>query len=416
MMTIVDINVSVIIFGLSIFFLGKGEISDFGMTLILAPIITLASTFIFFLYPVYCVSDFTSWWKNSIYIWQIKKQAKYKINFKTNYWWIGWLIALVIGIISIALISTIGVTNSSAFNNSGSTIYILYDQPNLENQIMSSLTGTWNNVTSGPISYGETNYNGAISPVTYSIVPNTDELYVLSATSTNSYDWNTIYSELNKISGFQDFYLTNNSSAFNNSIATSAIYGVLAAYGFLSIYYILRLNVFSIIPIFIVNVFSSLMSISICYLTYMFIDSFFVYSMIFSSIISTLTTCMFVSVTKTEFNKKKIHDKEQTREFIKNSMVGVLNIMFIISVINSLTMIILAVFISPTTVWMFVYIIFGTLASSWFAYYGIPHLYYYSLVLRLNYVNNVINSIDKKINTRYDEVDEELVVSINKFE
>ncbi|MDE5553423.1 MAG: hypothetical protein K2I67_02640 [Malacoplasma sp.] len=398
MMTIVDLNVSVIIFGLSIFFLGKGEISDFGMALILAPTITLASTFILFLYPVHSISDFTNLWKHSKHIWQIKKEVNYKINFKPNYWWIGWLIALVLGVISIVLISTIGITNSSAFN-SGSTIYVLYDHPDLENQILDSLPGTWNNMTSGLSKYG---YNN-------------NSFYVLSAISVNSYDINTISNALKQINGIQSFYLTSGSPAFNVGVATSAIYGLLAAFGFSSIYYALRLNIFSVIPIFVVNVFGAIMAVSICYLTQMFIDYFFVYAMIFSSIMCNLATCMFISVSKTGFDKKNILNKEQAKTFIKNNMMSSLNTIFVVLVVNSLIMIILAVLISPTTLWLFVYIIFGTLASVWFAYFAIPHLYYYSLILRQNYVNNVINSIDKKINTEYDEVDEELIVSINKF-
>lgn len=405
MMTILDLNVTVIIFGLCLFFFGKGEVLDFGLVLILAPSITLFTTFAFFLYPVYSVSNFTGLWKYSKHIWSKDswnepRESNYKIRFKPNQWWIGWAIALVIAILSIVLIFTIGVPNSASFN-SGSTIYVLFDNTKVsQDQIANALPGTWSNITSGLSSGGRYDNN----------------FYVLSAISTTVYDYNAINQALSKLTGIQDIFVSNSLSTFNVGIATSGLYGLLAAFGFLSIYYILRLNVFSIIPIFIVNVFGLAMAISICYLTQMYVDLFFVYAMIYASIMSTLATCGYISTSKTNFNKKKYFDKHQIQMFIQNNMVGMLNTIFIVLFVNTMIMVVLAIFVSPTTVWLFICVMFGTIASVWFSYFGIPHLYYYSLLLRQNYINNVINSIDKKINNEHDEVDEQLIMSINKFE
>lgn len=400
MMTIVDFNVSAILFGLAMFFLGANEIVDFGLVLILVPIVTLVSLFLFFIFPVYTISTVNGMWMPQRNIWQIKKPVKYKINFNPKKWnWV-WLVVGVLSLLTIILMATIGAPNSTIFN-SGSTVYLQYYDSSLVDQIISSLTGlsgNWTNIT-----YGANDMNQL----------------VLTASTTVTYSIADVTSQLQSLIDAGSVTLvgvSNSTSSFWLSVSASGIYSLLLAFAMLSVYYMLRLNFFSILPMFLTNIFSVFVSVFICYLTYMYIDVFFVYAMIFSSVISNMVACMYISVTKTRFEKRKVFSEQQVQVFITNNLKSMLNVVFLLLFSNLLMSIILAILMSPTTVWLFVYLIIGTSFGISFSYFMISHLYYYSILIRQKYVRNVVHSIDRIIAADQQEVDEQLILSINKFE
>lgn len=388
-MTTIDINVTTIIIALSLFFFAKGELSDLALSLVLVPLLVLGSIMVFFYLPLYIYSGYRKTWKVRLTLMPSKTESKIKIWFDSNKWWFIWLSTLVIIIVAGILLGTIGINNSS-FNN-GTLVYI--SGVNAENE--TALNAVFN--SNGW--FGSSYLNGVYqisSNKTYSF---SDIENLIKPILTSSYTLN----------------VSTVSPTISSNIFMSGVYGTLAGFGFILVYYVIRANVLTIIPMFFINCLTSLICISLSYVVQFPISNFFIYVLVVSSVLSNVIACLFMSVIKTRFNKRKIFENEQIKTFIVNNVKSLMNTLFITTGLSFMMFVVIGVMVSPTTLLLFINLAFVSCVSIYLSYFMIAHMYYYVIIIRQLYVNKILYDIDNKINNQFKEVDEQLIYSINKF-
>lgn len=389
MFTVLDINIISTILALSMFFLAKGELADYALSLVMTPLIVLGSVFVLFFFPLYIYSGFRSSWKINLLFTFLKKNTTYSIWFNEKKWWIIWTSLFSVIFIGIILYFTIGISDST-FKN-GTIIHIKTDL-GLANKLIESLNSNWHQIT----------YNDS----------------VLEARSNFVYDFNQVDKEIKAILNNNNSYVLNvstNSSTIPSSIFLSGVYGILAGLGFVSIYYLFRLNIFLIIPTFLINCFSILTTITLLYIFQLPVSIFFVYVLVSCNFVSNIFISIFCSVTKTRFNKKDLFDIPLIKKFIKNNIQSILNVLNLMLIFNLFFGAIFSTLISFTTIYLFVSIALSSIIIMYLSSFIIAHMFYYSIVVREKYINNIIYNIDNKINSKFSEVDEQLIFSINKF-
>lgn len=403
--TVLDVNMVVLVFGLCLVFFGQSELIDFGLSLIVVALVTLVCSYLLFIFPLYIIHGFNNLWNFKYFLILTRKRydhstdvyndSKYTKFLEKNKRRIGiplLVVACVIIIIGFVLAFTIGVQNSAAYNN-GTVIYVTVAQDKIK-PILDALGKNWK---------FEWYNNG-----------------VLSASAIGNYSYDSINSIISQVvngmNGSTDLSVTTTTPTLNISIAKSAMDSALIAMALLSIYYLFRLSVFTIIPLFIANVLGLLLPLTLVYILWIPIDSFYVYSMLFVSIFSTITNTVFISVTKTRFNKKTIFGHDEIMKFIIGNMNNLKNLYLLQSLSVVLICAFMAALGSTSTQLMFAYIVIGSLISLWFGHYLVGSIYFVVIMIRQKYVRNFAQSIDKKINqVGYDKVDEQLIENINKF-
>lgn len=404
--TVLDVNMVVLVFGLCLVFFGQSELIDFGLSLIVVALVTLVSSYLLFIFPLYVIHGFNNLWNFKYYLILGKKRydnsidvyndSKYTKFLEKNKRIIG-IPLLVIGcliiIVGFVLAFTIGVQNSAAYNN-GTIIYVTVTEDKV-NSILNALGNNWK---------FEWYNNG-----------------VLSASAIGNYSYESIKTIISGIvngtNGTNlDLSVTTTTPTLNFAIAKSAMDSALIAMALLSVYYLFRLSVFTIIPLFITNVLGLLLPLTLVYILWIPIDSFYVYSMLFVSIFSTITNTVFISVTKTRFNKKVIFGHDEIMKFIIGNMNNLKNIYLLQSLSVVLICAFMAALGSASTQLMFAYIVIGSIISLWFGHYLVGSIYFVVIMIRQKYVRNFAQNIDRKINQEgYDKVDEQLIENINKF-
>lgn len=394
----VDLHVSTILFGLMLVFIGKTGIIDMGLTIILFSLISFLCIFLFFILPIYLISDMRNNWNSKIFIFMKETKFNLTLNFKKSQTAFYSIIpiALVIIVIAIALSFTIGVNNSFVYND-GTVIYITLPSNYTANQIINALPGNWINIT--------LNNN------------------VLSASSVDIFDKNLILNSLTN--SFPDanpiFTLSNINVAITSptaylDLAKTTTFAILAGFGLNLVYYIFRLNIISIIPIFLANCLSTLLCVSFFYLTWMFIDLFFIYAIAFLSLLSNIASIIFISTSKSRFIKNKVYLKEDIQNFIILNIKETFRVFIFIFFVSILSSFIFMGTISQLTIWLFAYLAVGSLISLSFTFFAISLFYYFAILIRQKYVRNILTSISERIShKKIVEVDEELITNINKF-
>lgn len=389
MMTTVDINATTIILALSLFFFSKEELSDLGLSLVLTPLLVLGCTFLFFYFPLYIYSADRKFWNVKYSLCKLQTESKVKIWFNHTKWWIIWGCLLALVILGSILFETVGVHNAS-FNN-GTIVYITGVSSDKVNQLVNAFGSSW---------YGNSFNNGVFEIISNNSVSYQETQKIVSSVLTGS-----------------EYSL--HVSVVSPKIATetfiSGIYGLLAGFGFSCIYYVVRANVLIVIPIFLVNCLTVLIATSFAYIVQLPISNLFVYAVATSGLISNIFACLFVSVIRTRFNRRKIFEKDKIELFIVNNLKSLLNTTFIVMASNLVVYLLLAFLVSTTTLFMFLNIAICSIIAMYVSYFLIAHMYYYVIIVRQLYINNIFYNIDNKINNKFVEVDEQLIYSINKF-
>ena len=389
LMTTIDINATTIILALSLFFFSKGELSDLGLSLVLTPLLILGCIYLFFYFPLYLYSGERKFWYVKYTMMSIPTENKIKIWFNHKKWWFIWLSISILIIIAGIVFALVGVTNSS-FNN-GTIVYI----SGVSSQQANSLINAFGNKWFG----GSFNNNVFEISSNYSFSTNEVQNIVNSVVNESSYTLN----------------VSTLAPTISYKVFLSGIYGLLAGFGFSLIYYVIRSNVLVVIPIFLVNCFVVMFAVGISYLVQFPISNFFVYAMTTSGLISNIFVSLFVSVIKTRFNRRKIFDVDKIELFIKNNIKSLLNTIFLTTFLSLVNFIIVGVIVSPTTLYIFINIAVMSVVVTYISFFLIAHVYYYVIIIRQLYINNIFYNIDSKINSQFKEVDEQLIYSINKF-
>lgn len=390
-LTIVDLHIFALIFGLMFVILGKTDVIDIGLTFILFSLVSLACIGLFFVLPLFTISDLKLMWKINFFIFLAKKERKLNVSFNTikifNYVLIP--LALVVFVVAISLIFTIGASNSFIYNE-GTIVYINTNQT-VANQIINSIGKNWINPT----------YSNGL----------------LMMSSSQIFSRNEVTQLLNPyIADISAYNVTFTSPGSSIDIANATVYAVLAGMGLNAVYYMFRLNVFSILPIFIMTGISALFSVSFVYLTWIFLDAFVIYFVIFMVMLSNLIAIIFISITKTRFVKNSIYEIIDIQKFIENNFNNVLNVFATVLGLSLLGSIIFLALISPLTIWVFAYLAIGSLIVIPTTMFLIAFAYYYAIIIRQRYVKNIFENFGAKLNSnKFHEVDEELVKSINDF-
>lgn len=399
--SILDVNMIMLFFGLGSIFVGKGEIVDFGLVLVLSSLITLASIFLFFVFPVFLCIDFYVLWNPKFHIFYNKNKIKEIspnsiFSFGEKYRkliapiLIG--ISLLIFVIGLIMVFTLGIKNSSYYSN-GTVVYLDYSTQNapkvsdvLKWLPTNSWTFLWDNTSSKVMAFSSK--------------------YIFTYNQIMSQNFPSNYS----------ISVAMSSATYAIDVSKSVVYAILIAYGFVAIYGIFRLNFFSIIPVFIASSLGSLVPIALCYLVWLPIDSLFIYASLFISIITTISSFLYISITKTRFNKRKISKFNELLSFVIINILNTKNIMIIIMSIILLSSVLFIGLGSLTMTMLFVYIIIGTILGMTISYLLIPFLYFVSLYIRQKYVKNIISNVENRFSKNIvNEIDEELIEGINKF-
>lgn len=403
--SILDVNMIMLFFGLGSIFVGKGEIVDFGLVLVLSSLITLASIFLYFVLPVFLCVDFYVLWNPKFHIFYNKNKIK-EISpnsiFSFGEKYVKFIAPILIGIsilvfiIGLIMVFSLGVKNSTYYSN-GTVVYLDYSSnastngsPNVADVLKwlptNSWTFLWNNTDAKVMAFSSKNVF-TLSQIMNNNFPSTYKISVAMSSSTYAID-----------------------------VSKSIIYAILIAYGFVAIYGIFRLNFFSIIPVFISSCLGSLVPIALCYMLWLPIDSLFIYASLFISIITTIVSFLYVSITKTRFNKRKISKFNELLSFVIINILNTKNIMIILLSIILLSSVLFILLGSLTMIMLFIYIIVGTILGMLISYLLIPFLYFVSLYIRQKYVKNILSNVESKLSRNVvNEVDEELIEGINKF-
>ncbi|RXY96862.1 hypothetical protein D8X55_02385 [Malacoplasma penetrans] len=431
MLTIIDLNITLIILGLSMFFIAKGELTDMGITMLLSSVFSLVVSFIFFLLPLYTYSGFKFSWSFKRNIWHINTNFKHKIHFSSKGWWIVWGVLIGVVVLSGIIFAVVGPNNSVYKNGSfvsmtvlGHTNSSVVDTNALFNAIKNALGSSWNLTFKNTSDY--------LSAVTGSNLQAQGYYYVvIQGYSQNSYSLETVQNLVrNALNGFYSS-TTNSSSLINgivnnvtlssvspavlNTLVLRAVYALLAGYGFLAIYYAIRLNILTVLPVLLTSMLSTSVVVGVSYLVQFEINNLFVYVIAMSGIMSALFSCLYVSVTKTRFVKRRIFDGEKIQNFILNNLCSLYNVVYVTLIANVVIFALLAGLISPTIILLFINILIANAVAIPLGFFLIAHLYYYVILIRQKYVRTIVDNFDNRIRNEFKETDEQLIIGINKF-
>lgn len=390
MMTTIDLNVTTIILGLALFFVSKGDLPDLGLILILTPTITLGTMFVFFYFPLYIYSGYRKTWKLGLTITKLVPESRIKIWFDDKKWWIIWGVLFAFLLLTLIVVFSIGVNNSSFGNGMVVTISGL-DQTTSD-KIAKLFDNNW-------FDYEYIDGNFFIrSGRNFT----KDEVLKIIESSTTSFD----QSLLN---------VFNSSPTIPSKIFISGFYGLLAGFGAISLYYVVRSNVLNVIPLFLQNIFVSITCASFSYALQLPISNFFIYGLIMAGVIGNISACLYISVIRTRFNRKHIFELDRIRIFIINNIKSLMNTFIMVSVLNLTMFLVLALTVSPTTIYLFINLGILGFLSMHMSLFLTAHIYYYVIIVRQLYLNKVFNNLDNRLNNKFAEVDEQLIYSINKF-
>ena len=420
LLSVIDVHLIVLLFGLGSVFIGKGEIVDFGLVLIVVSVIGIASMFIYFVLPLYLIIDFRKLWKTRLHVY-LNSKSKNGITFERvekfnkNY------LKFIIPIISIAtvillivgssMIGTLGIKNSSYYND-GSTLYLnMLELGNLSNKteweildILKSNNSNWKFLWSFSTKENETLDGQKVKLFAFQIAQNIDKNSIVELLSK--------YVKGGNVSDAVE--LTNVAPSYAISLSKSGINSILVGYGFISIYAIFRLNFFSIFAVFIASTIGMIIPTAMIYIFWLPINSEFIYAMLFVSMIASMIAFTYISITKTRFNKRQIAERNELINFVSFNMYHIKNTIIIAISLILLCNVIFFITGSQSMYLLFIYIIILSIFAALFTYLLIPILYYVTLVIRQKYVKNIFATIDSKIHTGIVEVDEELIEGINK--
>ncbi|MCF0217512.1 MAG: hypothetical protein HUJ42_00500 [Malacoplasma sp.] len=430
MLSVLDLNVVIMVIGLSIFFIAKGELTTMGITLLLSGLLSLGTSFIYFLLPLYAYSGFQFSWNLRANFWSVSdklKKHKYNLHFKPKLWSIIWVVVIVLVIIAAIVYGTVGL-NHTLYKN-GTFMYItLLANNDAQNSVITNSNGlidaiktalgngwdlSFKNVSEYDSGFG----NNAVGYY-YVIVQgfNANPFTASQIASTLSNSVTSQYSDATLANA-----ILNNISVFdvNQTLLTdmflSGMYAMLAAFGFLSIYFAIRLNVLTIIPIFITNTLLMLLSVGLSYLFQFNIDILFIYVMLYASTISMCTSVMFISVTKSRMTGKKTFEKEKIQVFILNNIRSLTNLIYLICGVNIVIFAFLAALISQSVELTMVNIMIVNLITTLLAFFLIAHLYYFVILIKQKYTMSISNLFNTNVSKKIQETDEQLIMGINKF-
>ena len=428
MLTIVDLHVALMVLGISIFFISKGENSSFGISLLLSSLLSVGSLFVFFLIPMFAYSSFRFSWnvKVNMFYFLNKKDKKIKLRFSPKKWWIIWAIVLFIIILGAILLSILGLNNS--IYNGGSFFYItvLGNTDSLKvdiNQVFNSIK----NAIGNDWTLSMRNISEYPSAVVNSITSSGYYYVVIQGYSSTTHSLDAISNLLSSTikkyytdSSLQTAILNSiNVNVVSNDLLSSlfshSIYALLAGYGFISIYYAVRLNALSVIPVFIVSCISTMVSIAIIYIAQIEINLLIIYVLLSSGVLSNAFSCLYISVTKTRFVRRKVFEAKKIQMFVLNNMRSLLNVIYIALLSNVIIFALLAGLVSPITIWLLISLMIVNIISIPLGFFLTAHLYYFVILIRQKYVLSIINSFDNRINSELKERDEQLILGINKF-
>lgn len=406
LLSIVDLNVGALIFGIILFLVGKNQIKDFGIVLLLGGVIMLGTIYVLSVIPVYLISFEKGFWKTTLLMSFAQKENKLKVQFSEKYWSISWFVLIGISVIALILFLAIGQTSPSILNQ-GQAIYITYNNPVTTTVAMNQNLQV---LTPEQISLIQATLKGFFDF-------RAGENAVLAYTNShfNLSEIQTLLNEINSgLSGLNVSQLTF-ASSFNDSIFTSGIIGLFAAIGVVNIYYAIRLSFLNAVGLFVVNIFVLAINLALTYLFQFPIDQWHIYAIIFTAVINNSIGCVFISVSKTRLDKRTIFEKPQIIEFIVINLKSLLNLMIINWFINFSSITLLAFLVSDQLLLLFIKILFINIYSGFVTYLLIAHLFLYVLLVRQKYVKNIFARLDSKMKEEMGEVDEESVFSINKF-
>lgn len=431
MLTVVDIHVALMVLGLSIFFISKGETNNFGITLLLSSLLSIGSLFAFFLIPLFAYSSFRFSWNIKMNMLHFVKQtnSKVRLRFSPKKWWIIWGVLIFVALFGLILFFILGLKNS--IYNGGTFLYITalgntdtskINVNDFFTAVKSALGGSWTlsirNVSDYP------------SAVVNSIPSSGYYYVVIQGYNSSSYSLTAIQEQLTAIINkyynsntttglataiINNINVNNVSSALLSSLFLRAICALLAGYGFMSIYYAVRLNALTVIPVFAVSCVTTMFSIALMYIVQVQIDIMFIYAVLSTGVVSNVFSCLYISVAKTRFVRRKIFEARKIQFFVLNNMRSLLNVVYLGLISNVIIFGLLAGLVSPVTISLFLTVMAVNIISIPLGFLLTAHLYYYVILIRQKYVLSIINSFDNKISSELIERDEQLIMGINKF-
>lgn len=394
-MQVIDTHVASILIGLGLSFLGQGQTLDFGFQLILSSAISLACMFIFFyLYILEFVKEPLSW-KGKLFYQKLSLGKIYSnkiTSFTSTFSWKKSLtissIFLSIFVIVIILVFTVGVQNSTTYNE-GTSLYIYQNISSSEAQNISNKLG-----------FG------------WSVISNNQSFTLIQSTLTINNS--TIESILNNYS-ISDYIIARSTISIPLFEAKSNMYAVLASSGFVAAYILVRHGMFAIIPVFISTVFGFISGMCFEYILFLPINSFFTYTSIFIFVLLNIISISVLNVMRSRFNKKEIFSIKDITEFFTRNNKNMKNYFIIILSVIFVSSCILMLFGSISLIFSYLSILVNSLfaVTTTIAVFNI--LYYGSITLRQKYLTNIIHNAIENRSSKYDYVDEELVKGINQF-
>ena len=401
--SILDIHIISILAGLAFSFFGKLEIVDFGFQLILSSLVSLLVVFVYFvMYFVNLIKE-PVFWNNKLLYSKVSYTGKSnnfvnKVTSKFNWkvYMIVSIISLLIFAIIVTLTFTIGVPNSSVYNE-GTTLYI------------------YNNLSSDEIKHLKDSLG-----ISWTLI-STNESYTVFQSS-----WvissNNIVNKIGQ-SWLDDHGVLGQDIIIGRSvidtpllIASDNMCALLIGSGFILAYSLIRFTIFGLIPIFVGTILPLLTAMSFNYILYINIDSYFTYVNAFVFVISNMVCFSYLSTIKSRFNKKAIYTNEDISNFFSNNIKYLKNYTYVLL----LTMVVMSsmfmIFMSVSLVWTFASMLLTSIICIALTIFITTILYYGFLILRQKYVKNIVHDVITNRSSKYDAVDEELVLNINSFE
>lgn len=402
-LTMVDLTVIGIVFGLSIFFIGHKEIKDFGLTLVLVCVMNFITILLLVFLPLYLTIGLSQNWSTKYLYWKINRGWSYKIWFHPYKWFIFWFILLVLGIIGVGLFfyflnnnqllrSTLLIqTNQDSFNQP----IILSDE--VLKMVVAKLPNKTLYLSEMNTMFEPDKLASFFHKAFVLNVPNNFSL----AQSTDP--------KISIITYQQDSVLTHN-------VLLTSIYALLAASGLNSFYYFVRLHFLTIIPFLFVNLLVLGLSVAFNFLfLFAYIDPFFAFPVLSNVILANLCACLYVSSMKIKWQEWHKKDEKNSFIFIIQHLKDFFWTIILVAFVGFMQTFLLAFFVSFALLLLFVAWAFFHLISTSVGFFLMAHLYYFILLIRVKYMQNFYWRLDHKLKNKIQEIDEELVFSINKF-
>jgi len=214
--------------------------------------------------------------------------------------------------------------------------------------------------------------------------------------------------------------LTNNLNIFdlnfvaNENLLASISNGIFFSMLFLIVWSVISLNIISVIPILIINIFSTGISLL---LSWLLINLIGVESMAFVSIIYVLNSILsfiIVSSLKSSWNRKKGVSHESLKDIVTQITARLKPTLIIWNTILLSFTLLMAAFGTANLVVGFLLVFINSIIIYLISLYILPQLWYMFVILRDKYQNEINNISSKKIRpSSYDVVDEQNIKGIN---